>query len=307
MDRKGHVHDRRAAVWRAGVAIALILASIFLISCGSSKSSSSTLPPPSIAGPWEFIAVANNGSVTGIEVALTQAQVLVNGVPQATGQISASGPQIAFVSLTTVNGKANISEFGGSCSATATTNNGLGPGTVTGFGETVTFSYTANGSVFNVTATLSGDGSSIVNGTYTAQSGNACSDKGGQITGTKVSKISGTYQGAMCPLGASSTTCANASNFSDTATATASESGSTLTVTLNFTAGPDAGTNLTMSGPVTGNAFTVTGTYQGNVITYYGYYEQVYDSTLQVNVPSLYWVNASDPSVSVGTLGVPQG
>jgi hypothetical protein len=289
-------------------AIALILMGSFLVGCGSSKSSSSnTLPPPNIAGPWEFVAVAKNGSVTGVEVALTESQVLVNGVSQASGQLSASGAQIAFVSLATVNGNVNISDFGGSCAATVTSNNGLGPGMVTGFGETVTFSYTANGSVFNVTGTLSGDGSSIVNGTYTAQSGNACSDNGGQITGTKVSKISGTYQGAMCPLGVSSATCSNAANFSDTATATASESGSTLTVTLNFTAGPDAGTNLTMSGPVTGNAFSVSGTYQGQTVTYYGYYEQVYSSTVGASVPSLYFVNSSDPSVSVGTLGVPQG
>jgi hypothetical protein len=48
------------------------------------------------------------------------------------------------------------------------------------------------------------------------------------------------------------------------------------------------------------------GTYQGNTITYYGYFEQVYDSTLQVNVPSLYFGNAADASVSIGTLGVPQ-
>lgn len=288
--------------------IALGMWGAILMSCGSGTSSSSgALPPPNIAGAWEFIAVSNGGETTGIEVALTEGQTIQNGISVPNGQIAASSTQIAFVSLTTTSGNLNITGFGGSCAAAFDSNNSLGPGTVTGLGETMNFSFTANGNVFSVTAQLGGDGKSILNGTYTAQAGNTCSDSGGQITGTNVSKISGTYQGAMCPLGASSTTCSNPQNFTDTATATVSESGGgTMTATLNFTAGPDAGTNLTLTGPVTGNAFSVSGTYQGSPITLYGYFEQVYDSTLQVNVPSLYLVNGSDAAVSIGVLGVPQ-
>lgn len=283
------------------------VAAALLVSCGGSPSTENALPPPNIAGPWEFIASSKNGSTTGIEVALTEGQVQQNGLLVPNGQIAATGTQITFVSLQTISGNLNVSDFGGSCAATTTTTNNLGPGTVSGFGQPVTFSFTANGSVFNVSATLSGDGKSIVNGTYTAQAGNACADGGGSISGTSVAKIAGMYQGPMCPLAASSATCSNPQNFTDTATVTASESGSTLTVTVAFSAGPDAGTNLTMTGPVTGNAFTVQGTYQGQIIVYQGYFEQVYDSTLQVNIPSLYFVNSSDTSVSIGVLGVPQG
>jgi hypothetical protein len=294
--------------WNALAAIAV--ACVSLISCGGNSSSIGTQQAPNIAGAWEFIAVSSNGSQTGIEVALTEGTVLVNGVAEADGQIAASSAQINFVPLTTVSQNINVVSgapfFGGSCSATPTTSNSLGPGTVTALGSSMSFAFTANGSVFNVSATLSGDGKSVLNGTYTPQAGNACSDPGGTITGTNVSKISGIFVGQMCPLGASSATCADPQNYTDTATATVSESGTTLTVTLAFSAGPDSGTNLTLTGPVTGNAFTVLGTYQGQTITYYGYFEQVYDSTLQVNVPSLYFVNASDTSVAIGALGVPQ-
>ena len=292
------------AIIRWNALAALALAGASLISCGGNSSSIGTQQAPNIAGAWEFIAVSSNGSQTGIEVALTEGTVLVNSMPQADGQIAASSAQINFVPLTTVSENMNVVNgtplFGGSCGATPTTTNSLGPGTVTGLGNAMSFTFTANGSVFNVSATLSGDGKSILNGTYTPQAGNACSDPGGTITGTNVSKISGMFAGQMCPLGASSTTCTDSQNFTDTAAATVSESGSTLTVTLAFSAGPDSGTNLTLTGPVTGNAFTVLGTYQGQTITYYGYFEDV------GNVPSLYFVNANDTSVSIGVLGVPQ-
>ncbi len=282
--------------------IALLVVSGTLVSCGGNTSSVAGQPIPNIAGSWEFIASSSDGSITGVEVALTEGQVLVNGVPQPDGQITASGTQIAFVALdsTTLNATA----FGGHCLPITSVNN-LGPGSVTALNAPINFTFTENGNLFNVTGTLSGDGKSILNATYTAQTGNTCSDPGGSITGAVVSKLSGTYTGQMCPP--VSTSCQSASDFTDNVTATVSEtSSSTLTLSL-LLSGTD-NTNFTLSGPVTGNAFSLQGTFQGQTLTYYGYSEQIFDSILQTNVPSLYLVNATTAAQPkyVGTLSVPQ-
>ena len=272
-----------------------------LASCGGSKSSMPGQPIPNIAGAWEFIAVSNNSSVTGIEVALVEGQVLVNGVEQPDGQLTASNTQIMFVSLTDVS-QISATGFGGNCQPVTSTSS-LGPGSVTALDAPIKFTFTENGNVFNVTGTISGDGK-IVTGTYAPQGGNACSDSGGTITGTPVSKLSGIYAGQMCPLGGS---CQTAQDFTDSVTATVSESSSSvLTLTLTLT-GTD-NTTFTLTGPVNGNAFSVQGTFQGQTLTYYGYSEQVYDSTLQINVPSIYLVNATNPAQQtyVGTIAVPQ-
>lgn len=283
---------------------ALLLVCGVFLSCGSSKSSITTPPVPNVAGAWEFLAVSGDGSVTGIDVALKEGQVLVNGIEQPDGQITATSAQIIFTSVASVSQNINITEFGGNC-LPVTSANDLGPGSVTAVNAPINFTFTENGNVFTVSGTLSGDGLSLLNGTYTPQSGNSCSDPGGTITGTVVPKLSGSYTGQMCPPASAS--CQNPQDFSDTVTATVSESSSgTLTLGLVLT-GTD-NTNLTMTGPVTGNAFLVQGTFQGDALTYYGYYEQVYDSTLQMNVPSLYFVNATNAAqpMYVGTLAVPQ-
>jgi hypothetical protein len=297
----------RGIIPKACAAVALLALGVIFLSCGGGEPSLGTQEAPNLAGSWELIAVSNNGSITGIELALKEGQVLDNGIEVPSGQIAATNTQINFVSLTSVSQNLNIMGFGGSCAATPTSPNSLGPGAVTTIGSPVTFTFTANGNVFNATAGLGADGQSLVNGTYTAQTGNTCSDNGGTITGSVVSKLAGTYMGQMCPLSSPSSSCENSQNLTDTATATASESSSgTLSLTLVYSAGPDSGTTITLTGPVTGNAFTLQGTYQGQTITYYGYYEQIYNSSLQVNIPSLYLVNATDTSVPVGILGVPQ-
>jgi hypothetical protein len=273
-----------------------------LISCGGNKSSITGQPIPNIAGSWEFIAFSSDGTVTGMDVALAESQVLVNGMQQPNGQISASSAQIAFVSLDPAS--ENAIAFGGNC-LPVTSVNSLGPGSVTSFDAPINFTFTENGNVFDVTATLSGDGKSILNGTYSAQAANVCSDPGGTIIGTVVSKLAGTYSGQMCPPASSS--CQNPADFTDNATATASEnSSSVLTLSLVLT-GTD-NTNFTLSGPVTGNAVTLQGTFQGQTLTYNGYFEPVYNSTRQSGVPSLYLVNATNPAqpAYVGTLSVPQ-
>jgi hypothetical protein len=282
--------------------IALLVVCGTLISCGGSNLSSLPGQPiPNIAGPWEFIASSSNGSVTGIEVALAEGQVLVNGMQEPDGQITASGTQIAFVALDPTT--SNVTAFGGNCLPITSVNN-LGPGSVTALNAPINFTFTENGNVFNVTGTLSGDGKSILNATYTAQSGNICSDSGGTIMGTVVSKLSGTYTGQMCPP--ASTSCQSAADFTDNVTATVSESSSS-TLTLSLLLSGTDNTNFTLSGPVTGNAFSLQGTFQGQTLTYYGYSEQVYSSTLQTNVPSLYLVNATAAAQPkyVGTLSVP--
>ena len=277
----------------AGAPLALILLSAFLISCGSSKV---TLPPqiaPNIAGEWEFVAMSQNGETTGIEVSLAEGQVLNGDLMVPSGQVSASSAQIAFVSLapvltTNVPGNMNITGFGGSCDAIATTANSLGPGVVTGVGQPVTLTFTANGSIFNVTGSLSGDGKSVLNGTYTAQSGNTCSDPGGTITGSVVSINTGTYTGHLCPL-ADTTSC---SSKSDSVSGGVTVKSGQITLDLNLT-GTDS-TTFTLAGPVTGYAFSVQGTYQGQVQTYYGYFELAGSS----GTPSLYLVNAADDCFS---------
>ena len=283
----------RKCALSAGAAVALLVLSAFLINCGSSKTTLPPQTPPNIAGEWEFIAVSQNGETTGIEVALAEGQVLSGEIMVPSGQVSASSAQIAFVSLSpvltpNVPGNMNISSFGGSCAATSITQNSLGPGSVTGFGEPVTMTFTANGSVFNVNASLSGDGKSILPGTYTAQTGNSCSDPGGTITGAVVSINPGTYAGHMCPL-SDTTSC---SSKSDSVSTPVSVKSGQITLNLALT-GTD-NTTFTLSGPVTGNAFSIQGTYQGQTQIYYGYFELAGSS----GTPSVYLVNGADDCFS---------
>jgi len=268
-------------------AIALLFLGGVLVSCGKG-----TVPPqpiPSLAGPWEFIAISSNTALpwTGVEVALQEGQIVVNGFPQPDGNISASSAQMAFVSLGLKSQLIIATGFGGNCTP-VTTDNSLGPATVTALAAPISFSFTQNGNLFNVTGTISSDGKSLLNGTYTAQAGNACTaDTGGTITGNALSKLTGTYVGTMCPLASSSCT-----SQTDTATAVVSE-GSGGALTLNLTISGTDDTAFSMTGSVTGNAFTAQGTYQGQTIIFDGYYQQ--------SGPGLYLVNAASGS-HVGTL-----
>jgi len=268
--------------------VALVLLSAALINCGG-KGSSATQPIPNVAGPWEFIAYSNTlgSKATGIEVALQEGKTLINGIYTPSGQLSASSAQIAFVTLNPTSG--DIVSFGGPCAATATPSSSLTPGSVSALNAPFTFTFTENGNVFNVTGTLAGDGQSLANGTYTSQSGSACTDSG-TITGMVVPKLSGTYAGQLTlPDGTS-----------DSATATLSESSGNLTVNVVVTGTDNA--SFTMTGPVTGNSFSVQGTFQGQTVEYYGYCEVV------KNIQSIYFVNATNPAkpAYAGTLGVPQ-
>lgn len=277
--------------------VGLLMLTATLMSCGGNRSS---IPPPSIpniAGPWEFTAISttgqNTGAVTGIEVSLSEGQVLVNGLNQPNGQITAKSNQIAFVSLAPTT--LNITDFGGAC--------GLGTandlsGSVTSLDGQMQFSFTENGYVYNVTGTLAGDGKSMLNGTYTAQSGQGCaSDPGGMITGVVVSRIAGNFGGKMCPLSA---ICSNSQQFADTVSAIASENSSSI-LTLNLTLTGTDTAALTLTGPVTGNSFQLQGTVQGQAVTYDGYYEAIN------GVSSIYLVNATNSAAPnyVGTLAIP--
>jgi len=280
-----------------------------LISCsGSAKIAPA--PMPNIAGSWEFILASTTqpGSSTGLEVALKEGLALDtsgdNGAGSYvyTGQISASGPQINFVGFTPgagQNSPPNI-VFGGNCAPAADNTGNSLTGSISGVGGSMNFTFTENGNVFNVSAILDASGSSIDSGTYTAQSGNVCTDSGTIAKGSIVSKLSGTYSGQLCrPL---DTSCIETQ---DTATTTLSQSGTTLTVSMILT-GADK-TSFTLTGPVTGNEFSVQGTFQGTSVAYYGYYELTYDSFTGVNdIPSLYLVNAASPSQQAGLLTVPQ-
>jgi hypothetical protein len=163
------------------------------------------------------------------------------------------------------------------------------------------FTYTEDGNVFNVTATLDASGQSIDSGTYTAQTGSGCSDSG-ILTGSVVPKLSGSYTGELVlPDGTN-----------DTVTATVSENGSAVLTANLVVTGPD-NTAFSLSGPVTGNYFSATGTFsvggQAQSATYDGYHELTYDSITGVNdIPSLYIVNATNSTepAYAGTLTVPQ-
>lgn len=298
----------------------LVALAIALVNC-SSKSTMPVAIIPAISGAWEFIAASttNPGYSTGIEVALKEGQVFVDGNYVQNGQISASGQQINFVGFTPgtrQNSPPNI-VFGGNCTA-ATSNPGNGlTGSISGLGGAMNFTYTENGNVFNVTAILDASGQSLDSGTYTeqaapeGQSNGACNGSAsntvidtGMITGKIVSKFSGMYTGQMCqPL---DTLCAAPQ---DAATATVSQSGTTLTVNLLLTGADN--TSLTLTGPVAGNAFSVQGTFQGQAVLYSGYYELTYDSlTNAYDIPSLYVANAgcssSNPQACGNLLTVPQ-
>ena len=279
--------------------VPLIGAALALVSCGggSNMSKFAPQPLPNISGAWEMIAVpsSGSGSSTGIEVALTEGTTFETGAYQYNGQVTASGPQIAFVGID----QGGI-VFGGNCP-------GLGPdpsgnnlmGSVSGLGGSFNFSYTENGYDFSVTGTLSGDGKSMT-GTYASATGSGCPDSG-VINGTVVSKLSGTYMGKLCePL---DSTCAAGAN--DVATVTLSQSGSTLTVNMVLT-GID-NTSFSLSGPVAGNFFSAQGAFDGQTVLYYGYYQATV-STSGATAQSLYLSNATSNSsqpAHAGTLTVP--
>jgi len=251
---------------------------------------------PNIAGSWEFILTSTTqpGYSTAMEAALKEGQTLVTsgaGGYVYTGQISASGPQLNFVGSTP---SASI-VFGGNCAPAADNTGNSLTGSISGVGGSMNFTFTENGNVFNVSATLDASGQLIDSGTYTAQSGSGCNDSGTLTRGEIVPKLSGTYTGQLL-----------LNNNHDSATATLSES-STGTLTVNMVLTGADNTSLTLTGPVTGNAFFVQGTFQGTTLAYYGYYELTYDAITGVNdIPSLYFVNAASPTQQAGLLTVPQ-
>ncbi len=292
--------------------------------CSSSKTAA-VAPMPNIAGAWEFISSSTSspGFSTGIETALQEAQVFSSqtGTFVPTGQISAGGAQVNFLALNGLkNGVPSTIGFTGNCTAATidpttgvSTGNSL-TGSISGLAGSMNFTYVESGNVFMVTGDLSADGKSMT-GTYTeqaAQTGNTngtCNGDGtildqGNITGTVVSKLSGTYTGKICePLDSSCTAGAK-----DTATATLSEnSSSTLNVSVVLTGVDNA--SITLQGPVTGNFISVQGTFNGETVVYEGYAENIPSGNFIV--PTLYLanvdINSTTPTATyAGTLIVPQ-
>ena len=286
---------------KAAALFALVISLAITVSCAGNSKSITAPPTPNIAGPWEFVTVSQTGTgagvltgvVTGIEVSLSEGQTLVNGLNLPDGSITANSNQISFVSL--APNTLNITEFGGPCQSSP--GDSSLSGSVTSTDSPVQFTFTENGNKFTVSGTLSGDGKTLLNGTYTADTGNACTaDSGGLITGNMVARITGNFSGHMCALGDTSSSCLP----NDTATATVSESSSNI-LTLNLILTGVDNTALTLTGPVTGNTFALQGTVQGQIVTYYGYYETVN------NVPSIYLADATNPASPnyVGTLTIP--
>ncbi len=278
---------------------------------------------PNVGGQWEFIAASTTspGYTTGVEVALQQGTVfsVSNGGYNPTGQISASGTQIGFMGLDYLNGSSKESiAFGGNCTpATPEAGNSL-TGSISGVGGSMNFTFTENGSVYNVTAILDASGKSIDSGTYTLQSGSGCGgDTGGTLTGEIVPKISGTFIGQIvspCPPPQpppyQNPPCDSNGAYGgiDSATATLSQSGSTLTINLLLTGADN--TSLTLTGPVAGNSFSAQGTFEGIAISYEGYFQYVFDSLDGLyDTPNLYLENvaciSSNPQTCASLLTIP--
>ncbi len=282
--------------------VVLLALATALVSCSSgSKSGMTAALMPNVAGSWEFIlnSTTTPGQSTGMEVALQEGQTLdASGSGQYVynGQISASGAQINFVAFTPgagQNSPPNIA-FGGNCTPAADDTGNSLTGSISGVGGSMNFTFTENGNVFNVTATLDASGTFIDSGTYTAQAGSSCNDSGTISSGKIVPKLSGTYTGQLF---------VNENN--DSATATLSESGAG-TLTVNMVLSGADNTSFTLTGPVTGNAFSAEGTFEGTTLAYYGYYELTADSSGALDVSSLYLVNAARPTQQAGLLTVPQ-
>ena len=106
--------DKRGVLFmsRSFLLFLLVTLAIALISC-SGGSSVPAQPIPGVSGWWEFIAASstNPGYSTGIEVALKEGQVFVNGNYSENGQISASAQQINFIGFT----PSGSIVFGGNC------------------------------------------------------------------------------------------------------------------------------------------------------------------------------------------------
>jgi hypothetical protein len=274
-------------------AILALAATVFLAACANGSHDSSTNVPPSIpkiSGGWEFKLESSAGPLSAAEVALQQGQVLMNGVYQPDGDISASGTQVTFVTF--LPNTPLVDGFSGFCAPTGNAANSVS-GTISGLGGSISsFKLTENGNVFNVSATLSGDGQSM-QGTYTSALPTGCQDSG-TFVGTTVPKISGNYAGNL-----TLPTCAAAG--CDSATATMSESGSTATLSLTLT-GTDNGL-LTLTGPVTGNAFTAQGTLQGQAVFLVGFYElSLNPKDSQYDLPTLYLADPSSSTMPIGLL-----
>jgi len=269
----------RLILTRVTPAIFLAALSVLLVSCSASKSATGNAATPNVAGTWEFLAVSSNGgATTGIEVALQEGTVLVDGLNEPSGNVSATGPnQITFVCIKSTTG--DVISFGGNCIGQSGTCSTVGANSLTGTADAAggpfTFTYTENGNVFTMTGTLGSDGQSLVNGTYQQQTGSGCNDTG-SVTGLLVPKLAGTYAGQMTlPDGTA-----------DTVTATLAESSGVLTVGIVGSA-PEV-TNFNLAGPVTGHAFALQGQFNGQPVTYNGYYE------VTQNLPSVYFVNATN-------------
>jgi hypothetical protein len=288
---------------RIVVPVLLLALATALISC-SSGSKIAPAPMPNIAGSWEFILASTTqpGYSTGLEVALQEGLILDTNGPGSylyTGQISASSTQINFVGFRPGAGQNSPPNvvFGGNCLPAADNTGNSLTGSISGVGGSMNFTFTENGNVFNLSAILDASGQSIDSGTYSAQSGNVCTDSGTITSGQVVPKLSGTYAGQLCqPLESS---CLGTQ---DSATATLSQSGTTLTVNMVLTGADN--TSFTLTGPVTGNAFFVQGMFQGSSVGYYGFYETA--SNVNAEVPTLYLANAASPTQPAGLLTVPQ-
>jgi len=261
---------------------------------------------PNVAGQWEFILASSSqpGAQTGLEVSLQEGTMLDTsgqGSYVYTGQISAAGTQISFVSLTAgakLTSPPNVA-FGGSCPPAATNTGDSLSGSISGLGGSMNFTYTENGNVFTVNAVLDASGKSIDSGTYSSQTGSACPESGTIVSGQIVPKLSGTYTGELCePLDSSCT------SSKDNATVTLSQSGTTLTVNMVLS-GTD-NTAFTLTGPVAGNAFFVQGTFAGEEVAYDGYFELTYDSSDGFyDTQTIYLANTANPSQKAGLLTVP--
>jgi len=208
----------------------LLSAFIALTLCGcggnSSGGGNQTLPPPTpaaVAGKWEFVAVStlNPGEAfpdTLVEANLSQTDTMVSAGTAATSLVPFYSNQGGYgVNLPVQN----------VCGGTGETVSA----TVSGQTFSFTLSEAGPNGTYTVTgtATINANGQ-VMTGTYTSAAACGFPNDAGNLTGTLIASISGTYL----------------ITFSD---------GSTSTATVT----EDANHNVTVTGIAQGQAYTLTG------------------------------------------------
>jgi hypothetical protein len=236
--------------WRGKYLWALLLTSIILSGCGGgSSSTSSSQNSGPLTANWQFsLASPSDGSFVGTaSLSCPTPQGLPT--PLCSGGFlqqkngSVTGAVVYSISLPAVNG-----------GAPTVCNSGSAPVTGTISGQAVTLTAVAGVQTFNLSGTLSADGTTMM-GTYTSTDGKGCgtAQTGLQWSATSVPTLSGAIQGSFhSTIGPLSDQDFPVSGTL-TQGANIGASNATVTGTLNFQGYPCMGT-ASVTGQISGTS-----------------------------------------------------